>query len=194
MIDHRQHNDIADECTVIAVMCLQMFDLFSCRVDIFDAFPFVRRLVGADGYRITVDIGLVNAQAEAVYTVTTVAGDEAIDIFAGSVQQFRTECHTALDMFPFVRQFRIRDIYNLMFEIFRIHIETQLDDTVAAVLMTGQRVVVCTALGQETQLVQFGQTKAQRVALTDRIKENRVLDNRQHIDMYVADTVISLRS
>ena len=147
--------------TVVSVMRLAVEGVILRFGNVRVAVPCVRRLAGAEINRIVFDqVGPVNAQAEAVNTVATEAGGETIDIFAGTVQQFRTELHTALDMFPFVRQFRIRDIYNLMFEIFRIHIETQLDDTVAAVLMTGQRIIIYTALGQEARLVQLGQTKA----------------------------------
>ena len=80
---NRHHANEAYMRTVIAVVGLQVTDVLAGRVDIFDAFPFVRRLALTDLYRITVEVGLVNTQTQAVDTVAAVRGRVMEYVLAG---------------------------------------------------------------------------------------------------------------
>ena len=156
--------------------------------------PGVRRLVATDPDGVVLDvIGPVYAQAEAIHAVAAERGSETVGVFTASVQQLGGDHLTALNMLPIIRQILVGDVHHRVVSVFRIDVQSQFDDTVAAVLMAGQGIVVNTDLRQEPRPVHLRQTEPQRVALTDRI-HNQGVHDRQYLDMHKPGTVVAIES
>ena len=158
-LEYRQYLYVANENTVVAVVCLQVLGIFVGSVDIFDTLPFIRCLTCADTHCIAVQVGLVYTQAEAVDTIAAEAAGEIVRILAGCAEGIPIYRVAALDMRPYVRQLIHRYIDRTVNFGMRIDVQTQLDNTVAAVEVAGQGIVVNTAGAQVPRRVLACQTK-----------------------------------
>ena len=73
-------------------------------------------------------------------------------------------------------------MFGRIVEVTRINIESQDDDTIATVVMTRQRVAICTRIFEETRCVALRQTETHRVSFADRsIDDRRIL----HMIVYI---------
>ena len=86
--------------TVVAVMGLQVLDIFAGRIDIQDTLPSIRSFILTDSNGIAIEIGSVDAQAEAVYTITAVLIGIMINIFAISIESIFLNDYSMLNMLP----------------------------------------------------------------------------------------------
>ena len=94
-------------------------------------------------------------------------------------------------MLPYIRSIHVGDIYRTMFQIFREDVQLKRNDGVATILDTGQCIVVYALIFQETRLVEFRQTETYRVSVAECVYNRRVED-RQHVDIDGADTVVAV--
>ena len=89
-------------------------------------------------------------------------------------------------MDPDVWRVNICDMFGRIVEVTRIDIESQDDDTIATVVMTRQRVAICTRIFEETRCVALCQTETHRVTFADSSIDDRrvfyMIVNEQMID------------
>ena len=99
---------------------------------------------------------------------------------------------SALLVNPNERRIHIGDVFGRIVEVTRINIESQNDDTITTIVMTNQRITICTGLCEVTRRVESCQTKTHRVALANGCIDNRrilyMIVNIQMIDAIQRDT------
>ena len=192
---NRQYVHVTHVRAIVPVMRAQVFNILISSVYIFNTFPLVRRLIRTDGHGIAEQVRLMYMEREAVDRIATVNGREGIAVTlrlsCAQVDRRALNERTALDMLPYIRRVCHGDMLGVLVEVAVKYIESQFDDRVATVLVTGQRVVV-NALGlEESRLVESAQTKLDRVTETERINAFRP-QYRTYFNIDIAYTVVSV--
>ena len=175
--------------TVISVNRLSSPLVIACLGDVVEALPCERRLVVTDIDGVFIDlVGLVDAEAQAVYAVATVDAWQNAAVFSGDVQAVGVfpeyqAFHPAVR--PEIRCVNIRYVNFLVVEMLLINVEVHHYDAVATVADAGQRVAVNTRLFEEARYA-LNIAEAQRVAFTDRRMQygrvEHVVVNVQRVD------------
>ena len=175
VVEYRQHLYVANERTIVSVMCLQVCGVRTGLVDVLlvnlrtiFVVPSIRCLIIADGDGIVVLIGSVDTQTEAVDGVATECALVYESVFTACVERIALEYLAGLALMrPDIRCIHIRDVDLLMLEVLRIDVQAQGNDRVTTV-DSSQRVVIESGEGEEARSTGLGQTKAYRVTFTDR--------------------------
>ena len=166
---HRQYGDDTYIRAVIAVVGLQVFGINAALVDAFleqsavafaaDVVPCVRSLALADSYRVAEQVGRMDYQRQAVYTVASMDGRIPETVTTLGVQRIvGVTMSESVRVSPDIRRVYVGNMYCGIAEMTRIDIQCQGDDAVAS-MDGGQCIVVQTRHMDEPRLVGFGQTE-----------------------------------